>query len=56
MTRGQKGCYIYCMDKNLSDYLKKRIDQYKEITYSIDKNFSADNLLVAEDEEEYKYD
>ena len=22
MTRGQKGCYIYCTDKKLSDYLK----------------------------------
>lgn len=24
MTRGQKGCYIYCCDKNLGDYLKMR--------------------------------
>ena len=24
MTRGMKGCYIYCTDKNLSDYLKER--------------------------------
>ncbi|MFH2117292.1 MAG: DUF2075 domain-containing protein [Bacillota bacterium] len=23
MTRGQKGCYIYCEDKNLRDYIKK---------------------------------
>ncbi|MBN2617221.1 MAG: DUF2075 domain-containing protein [Spirochaetales bacterium] len=23
MTRGLKGCYIYCTDKNLSDYFKK---------------------------------
>ena len=22
MTRGMKGCYVYCTDKNLSDYLK----------------------------------
>ena len=27
MTRGQKGCYIYCADKKLSDYLKLRISQ-----------------------------
>ncbi len=27
MTRGQKGCYIYCCDKKLSDYLKKRLKQ-----------------------------
>lgn len=25
MTRGLKGCYIYCTDKNLSDYFKKCI-------------------------------
>ena len=25
MTRGMKGCYIYCMDKALSDYIKKRL-------------------------------
>jgi DUF2075 family protein len=26
LTRGQKGCYIYCTDKNLSNYLKERIE------------------------------
>lgn len=25
-TRGQKGCYIYCMDKELSEYIKRRIN------------------------------
>ena len=25
MTRGQKGCYIYCTDKNLREYLKRRL-------------------------------
>jgi hypothetical protein len=25
MTRGMKGCYIYCADKNLSDYFKNRL-------------------------------
>ncbi len=29
LTRGQKGCYIYCTDKALSDYLKDRIDKIK---------------------------
>lgn len=27
MTRGQKGCYIYCCDKKLSDYIKQRLGQ-----------------------------
>ena len=26
LTRGQKGCYIYCTDKQLSEYLKKRLN------------------------------
>lgn len=26
MTRGMKGCYIYCVDKNLSDYLKNCVE------------------------------
>ena len=25
MTRGMKGCYVYCVDQNLGEYLKKRI-------------------------------
>lgn len=25
LTRGQKGCYVYCEDKALSDYIKKAI-------------------------------
>lgn len=28
MTRGQKGCYIYCEDKALSKYLKSRLGAY----------------------------
>ena len=27
MTRGQKGCYIYCCDQELSDYFKSRINE-----------------------------
>ena len=27
MTRGQKGCYIYCTDKKLAKYLKRRLNQ-----------------------------
>ncbi|MGI6359485.1 MAG: DNA/RNA helicase domain-containing protein [Acholeplasmatales bacterium] len=26
LTRGQKGCYIYCEDKELNDYIKRRLD------------------------------
>ena len=56
MTRGQKGCYIYCVDKNLSDYLKKRLIQKDEIIYSIDEEENKDSMMVAEDSEKYKYE
>ena len=29
MTRGMKGCYIYCTDKGLSEYLKKRMEMIR---------------------------
>lgn len=29
MTRGQKGCYIYCCDKKLSEYIKHRLEILK---------------------------
>ena len=31
LTRGQKGCYVYCEDKNLSDYLKSFLPGQQEI-------------------------
>ncbi|MFZ4401421.1 MAG: DNA/RNA helicase domain-containing protein [Bacteroidales bacterium] len=27
MTRGMKGCYVYCCDNNLSDYIQSRIEE-----------------------------
>ena len=27
MTRGMKGCYIYCVDKKLNEYIKKNISK-----------------------------
>ena len=38
LTRGQKGCYIYCEDKALADYLKARINRTSEFTYSFEEN------------------
>ncbi len=52
MTRGQKGCYIYCTDKNLSNYLKKRLGQFDKV---IRYNPIADDYgwsIAAEDEKE----
>ena len=53
MTRGQKGCYIYCTDKKLSDYLKKRLNQKDGIIYSIDEDENKNTIMV-EDKEEYR--
>ena len=25
MTRGMKGCYVYCVDEGLQEYLKRRL-------------------------------
>jgi DUF2075 family protein len=33
MSRGMKGCYIYCVDKELGAYLKKRLELKEEVTY-----------------------
>ena len=40
LSRGQKGCFIYCEDKNLSIYLKERITKaieqsniFKKVNY-----------------------
>lgn len=56
LTRGQKGCYIYCEDKLLSEYLKSRINRCNEITYSIDNEEDKYTMMVAEEGEEYKYE
>ena len=43
MTRGMKGCYIYCTDKKLANYFKDVLYENKDFT----------ELKVAEEEEEY---
>lgn len=30
MTRGVKGCYIYCVDKALNDYMRETVNEYNE--------------------------
>lgn len=34
MSRGMKGCYIFCTDKGLSDYLKWRIKGLENVDYT----------------------
>ena len=57
MTRGMKGCYVYCTDKKLSDYLKSRLNgNYNNIIYSVNEEQEYYDMKVAEDGEEYKYE
>ena len=46
MTRGMKGCYVYCTNKELADYLRERIKQritnMKEETVSRIRKFTED--------------
>ena len=56
MTRGQKGCYIYCTNKNLSNYLKRRLNQNNTTMYQFDIEENTTNIMVAENNEEYKYE
>ena len=51
-----KGCYVFGRDKNLSEYLKKKSKQRNEIIYSIDNEEITNNMMIAEDSEEYKYE
>lgn len=50
MTRGQKGCFIFCTDPQLNDYFKERIQRIKTY-YNLSPKWAAQ---VAEDNGEYK--
>ncbi len=51
MTRGQKGCYVYCCNKELAEYLKSRI---RGINYKYDEK-DTEYLMVAEDNDSNGY-
>ena len=50
MTRGQKGCFVYCTDKDLEEYLVERM---KEIKVSYGENEFFREMRVAEEKVEY---
>ena len=56
LLRMQKGCYIYCEDKQLAEYIKRRISNCNGITYAIGKNEENYELQVEENGEEYRYE
>lgn len=37
LTRGQKGCFVYCQDSALSDYIKERLEEKKELNVEIER-------------------
>ncbi|PRS04910.1 ATP-binding protein [Bacillus atrophaeus] len=53
MTRGQKGCFIYCIDKELENYFLKRL---KQIQMNYKENEFFKSLSVAEEKAQYKYE
>ena len=56
MTRGMKGCYVYCCDQALADYLKYRLqiepEQEKSI-FGYEANEDLTHYLVADDGDLY---
>ncbi|ANB55739.1 type III restriction enzyme, res subunit [Anoxybacillus sp. B7M1] len=51
LTRGQKGCFVYCTNKELEKYLRKRL---KDIEHHYNENeFSKQLFMIAEKGEEY---
>lgn len=55
MTRGVNGLYIYACDDELREQLKKCTGNYLEYKIDEDEN-ERELLMVAEDEEEYRYE
>lgn len=51
MTRGQKGCFVYCTDKELASYFKGRLNRIKEYTSN---EIFQDDWKVAEEKERYQ--
>ncbi len=53
MTRGMKGCYVYCCDPALSEYLRYRLQIMSDkgqavLEYELQEELPG--LLVADDE------
>ena len=48
MTRGQKGCFVFCTDKDLEQYFIERLK--RETMY---REYDRDEMQVAENKEDY---
>lgn len=45
MTRGMKGCYVYCCDKNLAYYLQSRIEEIN-LNLKVEKLLEIDTIRI----------
>ncbi|MGE7781552.1 DNA/RNA helicase domain-containing protein [Peribacillus sp. NPDC097264] len=52
LTRGQKGCFVYCTNKDLENYLRKRLMEI-QVQYQPNEFFEG-KTSVAEDPESYE--
>ena len=50
MTRGQKGCFVYCTDRELAEYFKERLSRMQVYTKA---EFFGEAMSVAEEKENY---
>lgn len=48
MTRGQKGCFVFCTDENLANYLRERLQQVDQYRKAREKQ-----LFLIDDREPY---
>ncbi len=48
MTRGQKGCYIYCTNKELADYFKLAYNHQLSYTYNKSKSVLTNQPVAAD--------
>lgn len=48
MTRGQKGCYIYCTNKELADYFKLAYNHQLLYTYNKPKSVLTNQPVAAD--------
>ncbi len=54
MTRGQKGCFVYCEDEGLRDYLNKRISQIKNVEEMFYSSPIIHDSKIAESRKNYE--
>lgn len=50
MTRGQKGCFVFCMDPALQAYLKERLEKV-----TLYRREREETLYLVDEGEEYGY-